>query len=75
MKYNVFKKMMSDIRNEVTYLRGLPGEVDEEGMVACVTDMVIFNYFWDDKNDKPTCNFDQMKLAVKNTIRNLLRAN
>lgn len=74
MKYNEFKKMMSDIRDEVTYLRGLPGEPDEEGMIACITDMVIFYYFWDNKTDMPTCNFDQMKLAIQNTVRNILRA-
>lgn len=73
MKYNTFKRMMKDIRDEVAYLRGLGGEMDKEGMVNCVTDMVVFNYFWNDRTDTPTCNVTQMEIAIKNTIENLLR--
>lgn len=74
MTYEEFAAMMISIRNEVSFLRKLPGKVDEDGMVACVTDMVIFNYFWDNYTDKPTCDWNKVQLAIQNTVRHLLRA-
>lgn len=73
MRIDRFKTMMDNIRNEIDYLRSLPGPVDVDGMIGCVTNMVIFNYFWNDKTDMPTCDYDKMQLAIQNTVRHLLR--
>lgn len=73
MTYEKFAAMMTSIREEISFLRKLLGKSDENGLVACVTDMVIFNYFWHSNTDMPTCDFDQMQLAIQNTVQHLLR--
>lgn len=70
MKYNIFKRMMKVIRNDVAGLAHR-GETQEE-IIEDIFDMVISTFFWDVENDKPTCNYDQMKIAIQNTVQNLL---
>lgn len=74
MKYNTFNCMMKDIRNEVNYLVNLPGSYNEKGLIAGVIDMVVLNYFWNDKTDEPTCNWDEMSILIQNTVRHQLHA-
>lgn len=72
MKYGEFKKMIEIVRNDVAGLV-YRGEAIEE-IIEDIRDMVIYTFFWDVKNDMPTCDFDQMEKAIQNTVRHLLRS-
>ena len=62
MEYNEFKKMMDTIYNEIKELKNMGWR--NEDIVNGVLDTVITCFFWNYETDMPTCNYDQMELAI-----------